>query len=391
MVLAVISLLAPSCRKDNTPQDTTPPHTIIFYFVGMSLDQYFQTNIEDTIEALDNNIQGRSRVIACCQNRKNNKMTISEFIYRNSKCKQVDIKTIDLPDMMDEQRLAEILSDVMNIAPATSYGLVIGSHGSAWLQIGAEPTTGRAADFITHEELWNFEGNTTTRYLGETNNPENIFEMQTLSSALTATGVKMDYILLDACFMSNIEALYDLRTNADYIIASPCEVINDGFPYSEVIPLLLKNEGRSHDLDGVCHAYYDEYKTSCGYSGAVALIDCSQIDNLAKAMKEVNKNLNNNYSSASTQTYDGFNKHLFFDLGDFVSKACNNEQVKSQFKAQLERTIPSRYTTTSFYAGNGNSGIYPINPNVYSGITTSQPSELYRNNYMNTSWYKATH
>lgn len=389
-LLAATSLLS-SCKKTETPPPATPPHTIILYYVGVSLDMYFQVNQEAVKAALNNNIQGQSRVIACYQNRDKKSMQIIEYAHKNGLCQREIIKTINLPEQMTEQNLTSILSDVMSIAPATSYGLVIGSHGLGWLPIGAQPHIGRAGGYPTHSELWDYHKNTTTRYLGEDDNPENIFELQTLSNALTETGVKMDYILLDACFMSNIEALYELRTNADYIIASPCEILNVGFPYMNVIPLLLKNGGTSHDLDGVCQAYYNEYFTSYGYSGAVALINCSQIDNLAKAMKEVNNASKKDVALSSIQCYDGFNSHLFFDLGDYVDKTCTDEQVKSQFKAQLERTIPSKYTTKQFWAGYGNAGFYPINTKTYSGITTSQPSLMYQSNLKETAWYKATH
>ncbi len=392
MVLAVISLLAPSCRKDNTPQDTTPPHTIIFYFVGVSLNSDFQRNQNAIEAALNENIQGRSRVITCCQNRVKNKIDITEFVFRDGLCQRKPLTTLDLPEQMNEQELASILSKAMALAPATSYGLVIGSHGLGWLPIGADPSTGRTAKgYITHSELWDFEKNTTTRYLGEDSNPENIFELKTLSNALTRTGVKMDYILFDACFMSNIESVYDLRTNADYIIASPCEILRAGFPYLKVMPLLLKNGGTNHDLDGVCRAYYEDYLSDPGYSGVVALIDCSQLNDLAKAMKEVNNATKDDSKLSGVQTYDGFNNHLFFDLGDYVDKTCTNEEVKSRFKAQLERTIPSKYTTSKFWAGYGNMGYYYVNAKAYSGITTSQPSVMYQSNYTDTEWYKATH
>ena len=50
---------------------------------------------------------------------------------------------------------------------------------------------------------------------------------------------RMEDIIFDACFMSSVEALYDLRSVAPYIVAAPAAVMSGGFPYSTMVPLLL--------------------------------------------------------------------------------------------------------------------------------------------------------
>ena len=61
-------------------------------------------------------------------------------------------------------------------------------------------------------------------------------DISELAAAIDGSGVRFDYLLFDACFMSSVEALYDLRRAADYIVASPCEVMAHGFPYTTSTP-----------------------------------------------------------------------------------------------------------------------------------------------------------
>ena len=68
-------------------------------------------------------------------------------------------------------------------------------------------------------------------------------DISELAAAIDGSGVRFDYLLFDACFMSSVEALYDLRRAADYIVASPCEVMAHGFPYDTVIPSLFADDG----------------------------------------------------------------------------------------------------------------------------------------------------
>ena len=50
---------------------------------------------------------------------------------------------------------------------------------------------------------------------------------------------RFDYILFDACFMGSVEVLYELRHSARYFIASPAEILADGFPYHLILPYLI--------------------------------------------------------------------------------------------------------------------------------------------------------
>lgn len=78
-----------------------------------------------------------------------------------------------------------------------------------------------------------------TRSFGDKGYELNITE---LKEALEAQQFRFDYLIFDDCFMANIETLYDLRSVIGYIVASPCEVMGDGFPYDRIVPTCSKRD-----------------------------------------------------------------------------------------------------------------------------------------------------
>lgn len=393
-LLAIACVMIVGCKKD-TPEDNTPPQTIIVYMAGVNLSSYYNTNRSAIKSALNFNIQGKSRVVIFQQTSKTSAELI-EMYFKEGICMEKVLTTYDLPSQMTASELGYIFSDIVARTPSKSHSLIIGAHGKGWIPVGAKPESsaaylgkGKHIDMLTHEELWEPKGDIVTRYLGEDSNPQNRFDTTDLAEALTSTGIKLEYILFDACFMANVESLYDLRNNAKYIIGSPCEIMGTGFPYANIMSLLLQNQGTSYDLDGVCRRFNEDYAANPGYSGTVALIDCSQLDGLAVVMKRVNSANKKDYITNNIQFYEGQESHIFFDLGDYIDKMCADEEVKRAFNEQLNRTVLSKYTLDYFLSMYGNSGKYRVNN--FTGMSTSAPSSLYRSAYEQTAWYKATH
>lgn len=301
-----------------------------------------------------------------------------------------------MPAITDGGDMTFFISEMMRLAPAESYGLVMAGHATAWIPsempsatASVQPRTARPA----MDKYWQkAQSGIVTRYLGEiySDTAANSFDIGTIADALSATGKRFRYILFDACFMANVESAYTLRGNADYIIGAPCEVIGDGFPYDDVLPYLLADNGLRSDIDGVCRAFHDYYGSTYGYSGSVAAIDCSQLEQLAAAMKSINMSgTMTEVDEDQLQTYEGQIQHIFFDLGDYVDKACSDTALKESFAAQMARCVPYKYTLPSFWSNYGVAGNYPVD--TYSGLSTSAPADIYGYEYTLTEWYKATH
>lgn len=373
-------------RIDNTPQ------TIIYYYLGTQLKYNYKDNIEATIEALSNNIQGRSRVMMFLQ-----ESTTDADLYElrydatSGKVIQDKVKEYTLSTPYDVELLSGVFYDVIECAPAEKYGLIFGSHGTAWLPKEVSKATQRllANMGLSYETIWQKrEGANMTRNVGD--GAKTQFNVEEIAEAIERNGKKFDYILFDACYMSNVESAYALRNATNYIIASPCEVMVWGFPYAIVLPELLKDGGRSYDLDKVCRYYVDFSMTATIPSGCVALVATAELEDLAKAMKAVNGATRNpDFAMSSVQTYEGLSSHAFYDLEDYVRQSCADAEVVEAFKTQMAKTVTSRYHTERFYTDFGNESMKPIT--YYSGISTSAGATKYEYDWKNTAWYKATH
>ena len=422
-LLVGFMLLATSCHKSGDGDDPiTTPQTLIVYLAGTSLGWAFNGNVTGIKNALKGNIQGDSRVIVVWQycekdsekekyEFKTNKSEAIELIYDKSRdtVLQEKLATYDLPQAMDSETLGGIFQDVMEKAPAAAYGLIIGAHGWGWFPQDDIPKLQNNLISATEARLRKqpvlIPQHMLTRFVGDPSKGANRFDIGTLSKALSSTGKTFEYILFDACFMANVESAYDLRHNTKYIIGSVCEIMGEGFPYADAIPHLLKNGGRSYDLPSVVNSFHKYHKGKYiiqpydaplnpekwdfPYSGTISLINCSQLDALASAMKEVNKSLRSEYNRADIQSYEGGDNHIFFDLGDYVDKVCDDESAKSRLMTQLQQTVSTKYAVDYFWTTYIDADFYPITS--YSGLNTSAPSLLCRDSYYQTAWYKATH
>ncbi|MBR7114646.1 MAG: hypothetical protein IKC66_01710 [Alistipes sp.] len=391
LVFTACAVFITSCGKHNNEEDKTTPQTIIVYMSGTSLNWAFNANVQDMETALKSNIQGNSRVVVVWQNGVAKKAEAIELVYKDGLIERQPLAEYELANVMSADDLSYIFNDVMRMAPATAYGLILGSHSWSWIPYADYDqirTNGLTKAQLARLRTIELPRHLQTRFIGDPSGA-NKFDITTLASAIQATGKKFEYILFDACFMGNVEAAYELRNCTKYIIGSACEIMGNGFPYTKTLPHLLKNGGTTYDLKAAAQSFHEHYKSTLKYSGTVALIACSQLDALAAEMKQVNQSIKDDYDRSALQTYEGGTNHIFFDLGDYVDKACTDAAAVSSFKAQMEKTVPAKFTLDSFWSTYVTSNHYPVTS--FSGLSTSAPSILFRESSAHTAWYKATH
>ncbi len=387
----------PECKRtiEVKQRNGKAPQTIIVHFIGTSLKHYFDHNVKKIIEALDGNIQGNSQVVVITTDA-SNKATLYEVRYDHNLGKSVQerVKSLELPTPYNSALFEANLREAFNFAPAEKYALVVGSHGLAWVpKISSQSLARHLAKMgIQPSELWIRDKNAEmTRHIGD--NESTRYDIDEIADAIEANNVKFDYILFDACFMSNVESLYELRNTANYIIGSPCEVMGYGFPYARIMKYMLTANGTSYDLDKICSEYVDYYKTEATtHSGCVALTKTAELEALAQAMKVVNAaGIKSDFSLEKVQYFEGQSPHSFYDLGHIVELSCADATAATQFKTQLDKTVTSRYHTDRFYSAYGSNNVYYHDINYYTGITTSAMVEHYAYDWSQTEWYKATH
>ena len=265
----------------------------------------------------------------------------------------------------------EVISLVRTLAPADRYGLVLWSHGLAWMPSWATGYLTRSKARMAEPWPQTKHGGAAagpasadrpipaasvptswpaTKWFGQDTgeSPAGYLDTEQLSEAIPS-GV-FDWILFDACFMASAETLYALRDKAEQIVCSPAEVIADGFPYAEIMAELLRPEP---DLRAVCETYYRHYAehpNSSYRSATVSLIETSQFEALAAATANVlsevlaaDPEVLSDMDLSRVQPLDRYRRHFLFDMGSVVGELETRGLVPASlagaWRAQLARTV----------------------------------------------------
>ena len=194
----------------------------------------------------------------------------------------------------DPAVMEEVFTDMQTVAPSDSYGLILGSHASGWMKGTSVPTKAFGDD-----DGYNID-------------------IPDLADVLkNSFSEKLDFVLFDACMMGTAEVGYELRETTSYCIASVMETPVYGFPYDQILPYLYSE---NVDYSAVCHEFISFNKTKDAW-GTCAVMDCSQMENLASAVKAKLSECQDALSSVSMQNVQqyGVNSYKYFsyDVLDF--------------------------------------------------------------------------
>ena len=381
--IIIACLILTACSKDDPAPPEKVDQTVFMYLPwSINLTGAFYDNISAFKTAIKKGILSNERVIVFISTSAT-EATMFELVYKNGDCVEKQLKSYTNPPFTTAAGITSILNDVQYYAPASRYGMIIGCHGLGWLP--ADGVYTRSAGEKYH---WEIEGVPLTRFFGAGfTAPEYNTDITTLAKGIINAGLKMEYILFDDCYLSTVEVAYDLKEAANYLIACPTEIMAVGMPYDKIAEYLVGNV----DYKSISETFYDFFKNYSTPCGTIAVTKCSELDNLATIMKEINNQFTFDTSIlSSVQRMDGYSPVIFFDYGDYVTKLCTDASLLARFEAQLERAVPSAYKKHTEYYYSMGSGRIKIN--TYSGTTISDPSQhSWTIQKTETAWYKATH
>lgn len=194
----------------------------------------------------------------------------------------------------DPAVMKEVFTDMQIVAPSDSYGLILGSHASGWMK-----------------------GNSVQSKAFGDDDGYNI-DIPDLADVLkNSFSEKLDFVLFDACMMGTAEVGYELRETTSYCIASVMETPVYGFPYDQILPYLYSE---NVDYSAVCHEFVSFNKTN-NLWGTCAVMDCSQMENLASAVKAKLSEWQDALSSVSMQNVQQYGvgtfRYFSYDVLDF--------------------------------------------------------------------------
>ena len=412
-----------SCSEEAFDTDSVNKQTILVFYPwtgsqsSTGLLGYLQNNIDSISDGIiDRKGLNNSRVLVFLSD-KYNHSTLYDLQY-NATTKSVDrvpLKEYEGASYASAEGIADILNEVKTQASALNYALIVGAHGCGWTYASdwsrypyyARPSVTRPSDSAlsgysaadnSATDISSFSGiqfgpdpnAPLTRFFGSVSLKENAMDISTLAEGIRESGLKMQYILFDACYMSNIETAYELKDVTNYMIASGSEIMAAGLPYRSMWSYL---NSATPNYSGIVSTSVNFYKNSSAPFCNLAAIDCRQVEKLASVMKEINAQyqLSASVSLDSIQHLDGFRPNLFYDLETYVDSLHPSGYLLDQFKSQLKLTIKASDHTDEAYTCIYSSDSFKIKN--YCGITISDPSQhsVAIKGREKTGWWKATH
>lgn len=431
-----------SCSNGDNPDGpdvpVTPVGQTVFMFFpwSNSLLSDFRRTVEDmqTVVAQRSMKDERVMVFMATSERE---AVLFELKKQNGRCLTDTLRRYSDRPFTSRQWLTSLFSEVMTLAPASRYGMVVGCHGLAWVPLQGQrsaPKRQGSQERIDEEDnlykeeridkeglykeeridkegddLMHFEvqGPVTTRFIGGTY-PETQIETTDLADAMADAGLHTEYILFDACYMSSVEVAYELKDVTHYLIASPTEVISYGFPYITMGKHLLGTP----NYKGIADSFISFYSSYYLPYGTVAVTDCTQLDALAAIAQQINaaaeeptnaasaKQINaaaeGKFNTATSgksapngvQIMDGYSPTLFYDLGHLMSLKNAGTVLTAAFAEQLDKTVPYKGHTDQYFTALKDA---PVDIKHYSGLNTSQGSlNRMADKISETAWHKAT-
>ena len=452
IIATLFIVVGVSCSNGDSPDGPDVPITpvgqtvFMFFPWSNSLLSDFRRTVEDmqTVVAQRSMKDERIMVFMATSERE---AVLFELKKQNGRCLTDTLRRYSDRPFTSRQWLTSLFSEVMTLAPASRYGMVVGCHGLAWVPVQGQRSArkrlgsqGRIdeednlykeekidkdelykGDRINKEgepnDLMHFEvqGPVTTRFIGGTY-AETQIETTDLADAMADAGLHTEYILFDACYMSSVEVAYELKDVTHYLIASPTEVISYGFPYITMGKHLLGTP----NYKGIADSFISFYSSYYLPYGTVAVTDCTQLDALAAIAQQINAAASEQTNAAASeqtnaaaseqtnaasegklntatsgkqapngvQIMDGYSPTLFYDLGHLMSLKNAGTVLTAAFAEQLDKTVPYKGHTDQYFTALKDA---PVDIKHYSGLNTSQGSLNHMADRLSeTAWHKAT-
>ncbi len=431
IIATLFIVVGVSCSNGDSPDGpdvpVTPVGQTVFMFFPWSnnLLSDFRRTVEDMQTVVTQRSMKGERIMVFMATSER-EAVLFELKKQNGRCLTDTLRRYSDRPFTSRQWLTSLFSEVMTLAPASRYGMVVGCHGLAWVpvqgqrnapkRLGSQEKIDEEDNLYKEEkidkegdDLMHFEvqGPVTTRFIGGTY-PETQIETTDLADAMADAGLHTEYILFDACYMSSVEVAYELKDVTHYLIASPTEVISYGFPYITMGKHLLGTPNYKGIVDSFI-SFYSSYNLPYG---TVAVTDCTQLDALAAIAQQINAAATEQINAATAeptngasggklntarsgknvpngvQIMDGYSPTLFYDLGHLMSLKDAGTVLTAAFAEQIEKTVPYKGHTGQYFTALKDA---PVDIKHYSGLNTSQGSlNRMADRISETAWHKAT-
>lgn len=383
--------LAVDCKKGNgyEPVPLNKQTLIVFFPHTGNLYSYLSNNIRDMEQAMLRTDNNPNVIVYMNYGTNRDKACIYKITRNGDVCEHDTLRKYTENPYLTPERMTSLFKEIKQLTNGTTeYKMVIGCHGMGWIYSDDYNNLIRAYPNMAYN--YDSVENPITRWMGSSSAK---IDINKFAEALYEASIHPKMMLFDVCYMSNIESLYELRNTADYIVASSIEIMGKGMPYLDIWNDIIAPTTKS-SLNTLCKNVYDSYNRSSQPYIAISAIDCSRLENLALAVKDINsKYVFQEEKKYQLQILDGYEPPLFYDMGRYVELQCSDMNLYERYRQIESEVVSSHYYTAEYFTSlpEGHYGTHEIR--YSSGITTSAPSvnKFATAGWNKTSWYKATH
>ncbi|UKI39696.1 MAG: clostripain-related cysteine peptidase [Alistipes putredinis] len=367
-------------------------NVLVMYMIGNNnLSGYLSGNVKQALEAVSKGVLGSDgRILVFSDTGSGSTLSELEYDYEKRAGVCIEIKDYGTVNCTDPLVIAKVMNDIEQEAPASHYAISIGAHGFGWLPgyLGTDrrnrSVNPAAKNWMQAKAHWSCD-ESSTRNIG----PDGSSWMDTSDLAAGLSGLHFDFMMLDVCFMASVEALYDLRGTADYIMASPCEIMAKGFPYGEIVSSMFSDWG---GWSSVADCFVDYFASESYFNSAyISVVKTSELDALAQRFSDVvNSGLVSEVDADRVQHYEQLDSHIFYDMEHYVrSMNCTSEPLVEEFLTQLSRTVVYTRSTGRIWSNIYGSRGEWITLQHACGLSSYIPRDIYPvfgQAYRNTAW-----
>lgn len=343
--------------------------TVLIYMAAdNSLSSYSYKNIESIVQGTSKTALNGGNLLVYVDASDATPQLLQIKVKSDGTIQKLSVKDYAEQNSADAVVMRAVFDEVLAAFPADSYGLVLWSHGTAWI-----PTE---------------NGYPMLRSFGQ--DESNWMEIDELAEALPDH--VFDFIMFDACYMASTEVAYAFQNKADYILASPTEILGEGFPYKLIIGDFFTE---TTDLQQIAETFYNYYNQQSGLyqSASVSLIATEQLDELAAISRQIVFGKETAIAALPIQElqqleYLGDTFHALYDLDDFISRLATNTQY-TNFLTVLNKVVLYKKTTPNATYTKGQLAI-----NKFSGLSIYVPQDglaSLNDWYKGLAWYKAVY
>ncbi len=370
MTLTMLLLMLAACGSDEPQRPATPARrTILIYMVATNSLGNNQRDLQDLAE-MDLAVAGGSldgcRLLVYRVGPESERPTLFE-VKRDKRGQAVHTELAAYDNQpgasLTASRMREVVDDMLAMAPASEYGLVLWSHGTGW-----------ARSITTRNQM------PRRRDFGD----DNGVHMTLTELAHALPEATFEWIYADVCYMGCIEVAYELRRHCHWLAAYPTEIPAQGMPYDQTLPLLCQPVA---DLEGACRATYELYDAMTDHNRTFtcAVVDCTQLDALADVCRRIQAAALPLATTSGLQCYNINGSRFFFDLMQYYRAICPDE-LRGELEDIYNKVVLYKAATPTIF------GRVLIDPAHFSGLSTYIPgtspgvNETY---YHELAWYRS--